>query len=156
MNATRRQRLWWVIGVLTAAALAVTLIVFALQRNMSYLFTPSQVSAEEAAGYQQFRLGGMVKAGSIQRAGDSLKVSFTVIDKNAATQVEYTGILPDLFRDNQSVIANGRMQGGHFVANEVLAKHDETYMPKELKDAMAEGHAGKPLPATATPLTAPR
>lgn len=98
----------------------------------------------------------MVKAGSIQRAGDSLKVSFIVIDKNAATQVEYTGILPDLFRDNQSVIANGRMQGGRFVANEVLAKHDETYMPKELKDAMAQGHLGKPVPATVAPLTAPR
>ncbi|NIK01589.1 cytochrome c maturation protein CcmE [Xanthomonas cannabis] len=156
MNATRKQRLWLVIGVLAAAALAGTLIVFALQRNMSYLFTPSQVHAGEAAGYQQFRLGGMVKAGSIQRASDSLKVSFTVIDKHAATQVEYTGILPDLFRDNQSVIANGRMQGGRFVANEVLAKHDETYMPKELKDAMAEGHVGKPIAATAMPLSAPR
>lgn len=94
MNATRKQRLCLVIGVLAAAALAVTLIVFALQRNMSYLFTPSQVRAGAAAGYQQFRLGGMVKAGSIQRAADSLKVSFTVIDKNAATPVEYTGILP--------------------------------------------------------------
>ncbi|MCC8536487.1 cytochrome c maturation protein CcmE [Xanthomonas codiaei] len=156
MNATRRQRLWLVVGVLAAAALAGTLIVLALQRNMSYLFTPSQVHAGEASGYQQFRLGGMVKAGSIQRANDSLKVSFTVIDKNAATQVEYTGILPDLFRDNQSVIANGRMQGERFVATEVLAKHDETYMPKELKDAMAEGHVGKPIPATAAPLAAPR
>ncbi|MGV7194428.1 cytochrome c maturation protein CcmE [Xanthomonas axonopodis] len=156
MNATRKQRLWLVIGALAAAALAGTLIVFALQRNMSYLFTPSQVHAGEAAGYQQFRLGGMVKAGSIRRASDSLNVSFTVIDKHAATQVEYTGILPDLFRDNQSVIANGRMQGGRFVANEVLAKHDETYMPKELKDAMDEGHVGKPIAATAVPLSAPR
>ncbi|WP_126968420.1 cytochrome c maturation protein CcmE [Xanthomonas arboricola] len=156
MNATRKQRLWLVIGALAAAALAVTLIVLALQRNMSYLFTPSQVHAGEAANYRQFRLGGMVKAGSIQRATDSLTVHFTVIDKHAATQVEYTGILPDLFRDNQSVIANGRMQGGRFVANEVLAKHDETYMPKELKDAMAEGHVGKPIPAAAVPLSAPR
>ncbi|MCC4604310.1 cytochrome c maturation protein CcmE [Xanthomonas campestris pv. badrii] len=156
MNATRKHRLWLVVGVLAAAALAGTLIVLALQRNMSYLFTPSQVHAGEASGYRQFRLGGMVKAGSIQRASDSLKVSFTVIDKHAATQVEYTGILPDLFRDNQSVIANGRMQGARFVATEVLAKHDETYMPKELKDAMAEGHLGKPIPATAAPLTTPR
>ncbi|PPU41666.1 cytochrome c maturation protein CcmE [Xanthomonas arboricola] len=156
MNATRKQRLWLVLGALAAAALAVTLIVLALQRNMSYLFTPSQVHAGAAASYRQFRLGGMVKAGSIQRATDSLKVNFTVIDKHAATQVEYTGILPDLFRDNQSVIANGRMQGGRFVANEVLAKHDETYMPKELKDAMAEGHVGKPIPAAAAPLSAPR
>ena len=156
MNATRKQRLWLVIGVLTTAALAVTLIALALQRNMSYLFTPSQVDAGAAAGYQQFRLGGMVKAGSIQRATDSLTVTFKVIDKHAATQVEYTGILPDLFRDNQSVIANGRMQAGRFVANEVLAKHDETYMPKELKDAMAEGHVGKPIPAAAAPLSGVR
>ncbi|KAB7769389.1 cytochrome c maturation protein CcmE [Xanthomonas maliensis] len=151
MNATRSRRLWWVLAVLAAAALAVTLIVLALQRNMSYLFTPSQLQAGEAAGYRQFRLGGMVKAGSIQRARDSLTVHFTVIDKHAATQVEYTGILPDLFRDNQSVIASGHLHNGRFLATEVLAKHDETYMPKELKDAMAEGHAGKRLATTAVP-----
>ena len=156
MNPTRKRRLTVVLLVLAAAVVAIGLTVFALQQNMNYLFTPSQVQSGEAGQYKTFRLGGMVKAGSIQRASDSLTVHFTVIDKHAATQVEYTGILPDLFRDNQSVIANGRMQGGRFVANEVLAKHDETYMPKELKDAMAEGHVGKPIPAAAVPLPAPR
>ncbi len=91
----------------------------------------------------------MVKSGSIQRGGDSLKVSFIVIDAGGAMPVEYTGILPDLFRDNQSVIATGRMDGARFIASEVLAKHDETYMPKELKDAMAEAHKNKKIDETA-------
>jgi cytochrome c-type biogenesis protein CcmE len=92
------------------------------------------------------RRGGMVKAGSIQRSKDSLRVTFTVVDADGAMPVEYTGILPDLFRDNQSVIATGHMYSAHFVATEVLAKHDETYMPKELKDAMVKAHKDKPMP----------
>ena len=144
MNPTRKRRLIIVLLVLAAAAVAVGLTVFALQQNMNYLFTPSQVRAGQAAAYKTFRLGGMVKAGSIQRSGDSLKVGFTVVDADGAMPVEYTGILPDLFRDNQSVIATGHMAGHRFVATEVLAKHDETYMPKELKDAMEKAHHGKP------------
>lgn len=143
MNATRRRRLVIVLLVLAAAAAAIGLAVFALQQNVNYLFTPSQVQQQAAAGYRTFRLGGMVKAGSIHRAPPSLKVGFTVIDADGAVAVEYTGILPDLFRDNQSVIATGYMAGDRFVATEVLAKHDETYMPKELKDAMAKAHAQK-------------
>jgi cytochrome c-type biogenesis protein CcmE len=107
---------------------------------MNYLFTPSQVQTGDATTLQDFRLGGMVKAGSIQRSNDSLLVTFTVVDAAGAMPVEYTGILPDLFRDNQSVIATGHMDNARFVATEVLAKHDETYMPKELKDAMAKAH----------------
>ena len=141
MNPTRKRRLTIVIVVAVAAALAITLGVYALQQNMNYLFTPSQVQSGQANDYKTFRLGGMVKAGSIQRSKDSLEVSFTVVDAGGAMPVQYTGILPDLFRDNQSVIATGHMADGHFVATEVLAKHDETYMPKELKDAMAKAHA---------------
>jgi cytochrome c-type biogenesis protein CcmE len=144
MNPTRKRRLTIVLSILAAAAIATVLVVLALQNNMNYLLTPSQVQSGEAASYKTFRLGGMVKAGSIQRAGDSLKVTFTVVDAGGAMPVEYTGILPDLFRDNQSVIATGHMDNAHFVATEVLAKHDETYMPKELKDAMAKAHADKP------------
>lgn len=143
MNPTRKRRLIIVLLVLAAAAVAVGLTVFALQQNMNYLFTPSQVRAGQAEAYTTFRLGGMVKAGSIERSGQSLKVGFTVVDAGGAMPVEYTGILPDLFRDNQSVIATGHMDGDHFVATEVLAKHDETYMPKELKDAMEKAHHGK-------------
>lgn len=143
MNPTRKRRLTIVLAILAAAAVAAVLVVLALQNNMNYLLTPSQVQSGEAAGYKTFRLGGMVKAGSIQRSGDSLKVTFTVVDAGGAMPVEYTGILPDLFRDNQSVIATGHMDGARFVATEVLAKHDETYMPKELKEAMAKAHEGK-------------
>jgi cytochrome c-type biogenesis protein CcmE len=149
MNPTRKRRLAVVISVLAAAAVAVGLTVFALQRNMSYLFTPSQVQEGQAAPYPTFRLGGMVKAGSIQRANDSLKVSFIVVDDTGAMPVEYTGILPDLFRDNQSVITTGRMADGRFIASEVLAKHDENYMPKELKDAMAKAHQKRNIDDTA-------
>jgi len=143
MNPTRKRRLTIVLSILAAAAVAAVLVVLALQNNMNYLLTPSQVQSGEAAGYQTFRLGGMVKAGSIQRDSDSLKVTFTVVDADGAMPVEYTGILPDLFRDNQSVIATGHMDNARFVATEVLAKHDETYMPKELKDAMAKAHEAK-------------
>jgi cytochrome c-type biogenesis protein CcmE len=143
MNPTRKRRLTIVLLIVAAAAVAIGLIVFALQQNMNYLFTPSQVQSGEAGSYKSFRLGGMVKAGSIQRSSDSLKVTFTVVDASGSMPVEYTGILPDLFRDNQSVIATGHMDNARFIATEVLAKHDETYMPKELKDAMAKAHEGK-------------
>ena len=143
MNPTRKRRLTIVVLVAVAAAVAAGLGVYALQNNMNYLLTPSQVQSGQAASYTTFRLGGMVKAGSIQRSSDSLKVTFTVVDAGGAMPVEYTGILPDLFRDNQSVIATGHMSNARFIATEVLAKHDETYMPKELKDAMAKAHEGK-------------
>ncbi|MHB1271589.1 MAG: cytochrome c maturation protein CcmE [Rhodanobacter sp.] len=150
MNPTRKRRLIIVALVAAAASLAVGLGVYALQQNMNYLFTPSQVQSGQASRYRTFRLGGMVKAGSIQRSDKSLKVTFTVIDAGGAMPVEYTGILPDLFRDNQSVIATGHMDKARFVATEVLAKHDATYMPKELKDAMAKAHEGKKIEAGGT------
>lgn len=149
MNPTRQRRLTIVIAVLVAVIIASALVVYALQQNMNYLFTPSQVQAGDATRYKTFRLGGMVKSGSIQRSSDSLKVTFTVVDAGGVMPVEYNGILPDLFRENQSVIATGHMDGARFVATEVLAKHDETYMPKELKDAMAKAHAGKRIDETA-------
>lgn len=153
MNPTRKRRLIIVVLVLAAAAVASGLTVFALQQNMNYLLTPSQVQSGEAVSYKTFRLGGMVKQGSIQKSSDSLKVTFTVIDADGAMPVEYTGILPDLFRDNQSVIATGHMDNARFVATEVLAKHDETYMPKELKDAMAKAHEGKKVAAGGDTMT---
>ena len=149
MNRTHKRRLTIVAVVTAAAALAISLGIYALQQNMNYLLTPSQVQSGQAASYKTFRLGGMVKRGSIHRNDDSLKTTFIVIDADGAMPVEYTGILPDLFRDDQSVIATGHMDNAHFVATEVLAKHDETYMPKELKDAMAKAHAGKEIKAAA-------
>ncbi len=140
MRTKRRRRLYLVIFLLLAAAAATSLIAYALSRNMNYLFTPSQVAAGDAAGHKTFRLGGMVKAGSIQRDDDSLRIDFIVVDAGHAMPVSYTGIVPDLFRANQSVIATGHLDGDRFVATELLARHDETYMPRELQDAMAEAH----------------
>ncbi|HET6631149.1 MAG TPA: cytochrome c maturation protein CcmE [Rhodanobacteraceae bacterium] len=140
MRPLRQRRLIFILLLLAAVGIAATLTAFALQRNMNYLFTPSQVLSGAANGHQTFRLGGMVKAGTIKHAPDSLTVDFTVVDAGGSMPVEYTGILPDLFRGNQSVIATGHMQGSRFVATEVLAKHDATYMPRELKEAMAKAH----------------
>ena len=145
MNPTRKRRLLLILALLLAASAAAVLVAFALQRNVAYLYTPNEVlsgSAGEAvtSGQARFRLGGMVQAGSFQRATGSLEARFRVDDGDATVPVSYTGILPDLFREKQAVIATGRMRGGVFVAEQVLAKHDETYMPKEVADKMGKAH----------------
>ncbi|MBT2746752.1 MULTISPECIES: cytochrome c maturation protein CcmE [unclassified Lysobacter] len=140
MNPTRRRRLLWVIGLVAAAGIATALVATALQRNVAYLYTPAEILRGEAGERARFRLGGMVAAGSFQRAPGSMDASFRVTDGDAELPVKYTGILPDLFREKQAVVATGRMQGGTFVAEEILAKHDETYMPKEVADKMGQAH----------------
>ncbi|KFN47928.1 cytochrome c maturation protein CcmE [Arenimonas composti] len=149
MNPTRRRRLLLVLGFAAAAAVAVTLVTLALRENITYLYTPSQVYAGEAADQAVFRLGGMVAEGSLQREEGTLKVRFAVNDGDAVMPVEYEGILPDLFRENQAVIATGRREGDVFVATQVLAKHDETYMPREVAEAMARQHQKHGVPADA-------
>jgi cytochrome c-type biogenesis protein CcmE len=141
MNPTRKRRLTIVALILAAVGVATALTVFALQQNMTYLYTPVEVLQGKVPAEARFRLGGMVKAGSINRSTDSLKVEFVTTDGDADMTVEYHGILPDLFREKQSVIATGTMQGGRFIASEVLAKHDETYVPRDVADAMAKAHA---------------
>ena len=145
MNPTRKRRMWLILAILVAAALATALVVMALQRNVAYLYTPAEVlngSAGEsvADGAAKFRLGGMVAAGSLKRAEGSMQAHFRVTDGDAELPVTYTGILPDLFREDQAVVATGRMQDGTFVAEQVLAKHDETYVPKEVADKMGLAH----------------
>ena len=140
MNPTRKRRMWLVLAVVVAAAIATTLIAMALQRNVAYLYTPAEVLRGEAGQHARFRLGGMVAAGSFTRASGSMQARFEVDDGDARLPVSYTGILPDLFREKQAVVATGRMQGGVFVAEEVLAKHDEAYMPKEVADKMGMAH----------------
>jgi len=140
MNPVRRRRLLLVLVLVAAAAIATTLVAMALQRNVAYLYTPSEVLKGQAGQQARFRLGGMVERGSFKRAQGSMEAHFSVTDGDAQLPVLYTGILPDLFREDQAVIATGSMQGGHFVATEVLAKHDETYMPKEVADKMAKAH----------------
>jgi cytochrome c-type biogenesis protein CcmE len=141
MTPTRRRRLVVISLVLAAVAIAAVLTAFALQQNMTYLFSPSEVREGHVPGDARFRLGGVVEEKSLRRAGDSLKVDFAVTDRFQTIAVEYTGILPDLFREGQSVVATGAMRDGRFLATEVLAKHDETYMPKEVKDAIDKAKA---------------
>ena len=155
MNPIRKRRLIFVLLAVLAAAIAVSLVAMALQRNVAYLYTPSEVLKGDAGSHARFRLGGMVAAGSFKRAPGSMEAHFDVDDGDARLPVVYTGILPDLFREKQAVIATGRMQGPTFVAEQVLAKHDETYMPKEVADKMAAAHKRHAVKAEATPATAP-
>ena len=153
MNPVRKRRLLLVLVLLAAAAVATALVAMALQRNVAYLYTPSEVLKGEAgqrvsSGQARFRLGGMVRAGSFKRAEGSMQARFAVDDGDGVLPVTYTGILPDLFREKQAVIATGRMQGGTFVAEEVLAKHDETYMPKEVADKMGAAHLRHGVPVS--------
>lgn len=145
MHPTRKRRLLLILALLAAAAIAAVLVAMALQRNVAYLYTPNEVlggAAGEAvrSGQARFRLGGMVEAGSFERAPGSMEARFRVDDGDATLPVVYTGILPDLFREKQAVVATGRMRGDTFVAEEVLAKHDEAYMPKEVADKMGKAH----------------
>ena len=135
------------IGVGTAAALALT----AFQKNMLFFFSPTQVAAGEAPQGYPFRLGGLVEEGSVVRSGTDLNVRFVLTDGANTLPVSYTGILPDLFREGQGIVARGSLGAdGLFVAEEVLAKHDENYMPPEVEHALKQGaaignpHANKP------------
>jgi cytochrome c-type biogenesis protein CcmE len=141
MNPTRKRRIWFVIGFVIAAGVAGTLITLALQENLSYLHTPTEVRGGKAPSMGNFRLGGVVCEGSVQRKNGTLDIRFAVTDRVRQVPVHYVGILPDMFKEGTSIIATGRMQGGQFNAEQVLAKHDETYMPKEVADAMAKGIA---------------
>jgi cytochrome c-type biogenesis protein CcmE len=145
LNPTRKRRLWLILAAVAAAAIATALVAMALQRNVAYLYTPNEVLGGKAgvgvaSGEARFRLGGMVAEDSFKRAEGSMEAHFRVTDGDAELPVSYTGILPDLFREKQAVIATGRMRGGTFVAEQVLAKHDETYVPKEVADKMGLAH----------------
>lgn len=123
------------LGVSGAAAL----VLMALNENMSLFFSPTQVMTGEAPQGHPFRLGGLVAEGSVVRSGQSLDVQFAITDGANVVPVTYTGILPDLFREGQGIVARGRLQDGLFVAEEVLAKHDENYMPPEVHEALQKG-----------------
>lgn len=141
MNPVRKRRLILVSLVLVAATLAAVFISMALQENINYLHTPTEVRSGKAPNNARFRLGGVVCEGSVQRQQGSLDIRFAITDRVRQVPVHFNGILPDMFKEGTSVIATGKMQNGEFNATEVLAKHDETYMPKEVADAMAKGIA---------------
>lgn len=147
MNPVRRRRLIWVLLLVLAAGVAASLIALALQRNVAYLYTPAEVLRGEAGEHARFRLGGMVEKGSFKREPGSLQAHFRVTDGDAQLPVVYDRILPDLFREGQAVVATGSMKDGVFVAEDVLAKHDENYMPKEVADKMGKAHQKHDVPA---------
>jgi len=131
----RQRRLAFIVAGVASLGIATALVLNAFQSNLVFFFTPSQIAAGEAPKNRTFRIGGMVKAGSVQRT--DLTVRFVVTDTVRETPVTYTGILPDLFREAKGVVAQGRLNAeGLFVANEVLAKHDENYMPPEAQHAV--------------------
>ena len=141
MNPVRKRRLILVALVLLAAAVAALFITMALQENINYLHTPTEVREGKAPENTRFRLGGVVCEGSVKRTEGSLDIRFAITDRVRQVPVHFNGILPDMFKEGTSVIASGKMENGEFTATEVLAKHDETYMPKEVADAMAKGAA---------------
>ena len=150
MSPVQRRRLLLVLLVLAVAGIAAALVATALQRNIAYLYTPAEVKAGKVAPDARFRLGGMVAKGSFQRAPGALLARFEVTDGDARLPVTYDKILPDLFREGQAVVATGAMQDGVFVAEDVLAKHDETYMPKEVADKMGKAHQKHDVQAAPT------
>lgn len=139
----RQRRLALVVGILGGVAIAGMLTLSAFRENVMFFFDPSQVAGGEAPLDQRFRLGGMVKPGSVDRVAGSLDMSFVVTDFQKDVPVKYSGVVPDLFRENQGVVAHGRLgTDGVFVADEILAKHDENYMPPEVARAIKEKHGG--------------
>lgn len=138
---TRRQQRMLLVGlVLAGVAVAVMLGLRAFQENLLYFYSPSQVAAGEAPAERKFRMGGLVVDGSVRRTPGTLAVSFTLTDTLTEVPVTYTGILPDLFREGQGIVAHGRFAGGVFQADEVLAKHDENYMPPDVADSLKKAH----------------
>lgn len=146
----RKKRLMFIVGGLALVGAAVGLVLFALKNNVSLYFTPTQVYNKEAPQNRNFRIGGLVEKGSLERDKDGLTVHFLITDTTNTMKVVYVGILPDLFKEGKGVVAEGKLEDGNvFHASEVLAKHDENYMPPEAADAIkkakaAQAEAAKP------------
>lgn len=143
----RQKRFLFILGGVVAVGLAIGLVLNALDKNVSLYFTPTQVFGGEAPQGRSFRIGGMVKEGSVKRGvGDGLTVNFEITDTHRSIPVVYRGILPDLFKEGKGVVAQGKVDAdGVMHADEVLAKHDENYMPPEAADAMQKAQEAKAL-----------
>ena len=141
----KNQRLVLVAAAIVAVLIAVLLAMWGLKDRASYFYTPADIVAGKAEQGQAMRLGGMVERGSIQRQPDGVTIRFVLTDGKARTPVVYRGIVPDLFRENSGAVAEGRLENGTFVADTILAKHDERYMPPQLGNLAAEHKAGKTL-----------
>jgi cytochrome c-type biogenesis protein CcmE len=147
----RHKKLLWVVAGLALLGVATALVLNALKSNLNYFYTPTQVANDEAPSNRSFRIGGLVLAGSLKRQTDGLTVEFIVTDTARNIPVSYKGILPDLFKEGKGVVAQGKLgANGYFIADQVLAKHDENYMPPEAAKALldaqkANAQAGKTL-----------
>ena len=138
---TRQKRLALASGLLVAVGAIAALVFNAFQSNLVFFYSPSQVAAKEAPANRSFRIGGLVESGSVKR--DGLMVNFVVTDTAKTVAVRYQGILPDLFQEGKGVVAQGQLSNGVFMAREVLAKHDENYMPPEAADALKRAQKGQ-------------
>ncbi len=139
MTPARKKRLALIVLMVTGIAIGVGFALKSLDENIMFFFTPSEVAKGKAPRDRLFRIGGMVVNGSVSRPGNGLTVQFDLTDNTSNITVRYTGILPDLFREGQGIIANGKLgEDGAFVAQQVLAKHDENYMPPEIAEAMTK------------------
>jgi len=146
VNPIRKKRLFIILAILAGVGIAVALALSALQQNINLFYTPTQIANGEAPKDTRIRAGGMVRDGSVQRSQDSLEVQFVVTDFAKDVTIRYHGILPDLFREGQGIVALGKLDAdGVLVADEVLAKHDEKYMPPEVTKALKE--SGQMAPA---------
>jgi cytochrome c-type biogenesis protein CcmE len=142
MTPARKKR-FFLVGLMVAGiGVATTFALTAFNENMMFFFSPSEVAAGEVPVNQTFRLGGLVVPGTVNRPDEGLTIEFALTDNAEMVTVQYTGILPDLFREGQGIVSKGKLgSNGIFVAEEVLAKHDENYMPPEVADAMKQVHA---------------
>jgi cytochrome c-type biogenesis protein CcmE len=138
----RQKRLAVAAGIVAAVGIAAALVLNAFQSNLVFFYSPSQVASHEAPSARTFRLGGLVEKGTLKREGT--KATFVVTDTAKSIQVKYEGILPDLFKEGKGVVAQGQLQGDVFIAREVLAKHDENYMPPEAAEALKRAQQGNP------------
>lgn len=135
----RHKKLLWVVAGLALLGVGTALVLNALKTNLNYFYTPTQVANDEAPNNRSFRIGGLVLAGSLKRHTDGLTVEFVVTDTARNIPVSYKGILPDLFKEGKGVVAQGRLgANGYFIADQVLAKHDENYMPPEAAKALLD------------------
>ena len=137
----RTRRLGWIVGGVATLGIAAALVLNAFRSNLVFFFTPTQIAAHEAPQGRPFRVGGLVESGSLQREPGTLTVRFRVTDTAQTIPVTYTGLLPDLFKEGKGVVAQGTLgSDGVFHASEVLAKHDENYMPPAAADAVKQAH----------------
>ncbi|MDH2066559.1 cytochrome c maturation protein CcmE [Pantoea sp. GD03673] len=149
MNTRRRNRLYAAVAILLGLGLATALVMYALRSNIDLFYTPGEIlygkgeAHEKPEAGQRLRVGGMVMPGSVRRDPNTLAVSFKLYDARGVVSVSFEGILPDLFREGQGVVAQGVLTAGNqIIAKEVLAKHDEKYTPPEIEDAMKTNHTG--------------